>query len=142
MSSSASPARILVATKDEFWPSIRTSLIGYELVFAPHVTDAKKFLTKEHFDLFLIGIFFDDSKGVELLNNIRLTPLDVTTPIVAARLKDTNNNDMLDQILDALVQAKIANEYISGDSTTKDVQKQLRTMVEKYLPPATIVPLL
>lgn len=141
MNKPANRAKILVATHDQFWSSVEASLKGYDLVFAPSLTDAKRLLGENKFDLFLIGIFFDDSKGVELIKDIRLS-VDQTTPIVAARLKDTPNNEMLGQILNALVAAKLADEYIEGVHDTGDMQKKLRKTVESYLPADKVVSLL
>lgn len=141
MNQAAKPARILIATQKQFWSSIELSLKGYDLVFAPSLIDAKRTLTKENFDLFLVGIFFDDSKGVELIKDIRLAE-HIKTPIVAARLKDSPNNDMLRQILQTLVAAKFADEYIEGEHHEPEVQKKLRHAVENYLPADRVVSLL
>lgn len=139
MSLAGQPARILIATNEQFWSSVEKSLAGYDLTFVPHIRTAKALMHDSQFDLLLIGIFFDDSRGVELITDVRLKKLNTTIPIVAVRLKDSPNNEILDQILTEFVEAKLADTYIEGAPTTVEVQNKLRLTVEGYLPKDKLV---
>ena len=65
------PARILIADLPSALPAIRQALSGYELVEVTTFELANRMLMEDGFKLVVVGIHFDDSRAIELINILR-----------------------------------------------------------------------
>ena len=68
------PARVLVADVAEMDEKIRECLPGHDLTFVRTMWDAMRALRQDGFQLVVIGLEFDESRMLELLQYVRGLP--------------------------------------------------------------------
>jgi PleD family two-component response regulator len=77
--------RVLACTVPEAETRLRKLLAGEEVQFAFATEDALRALIELDFDLLIIGMLFDESRGLELMQRISEKALSKDVPIVGIR---------------------------------------------------------
>ena len=76
------PTRVLVADVPEMDGKIRECLPGHDLSFVRTMYDAVRVLRHDGFQLVVIGLEFDESRMLELLQYVRGLPHYQDVPVV------------------------------------------------------------
>lgn len=127
------PARILVAVRPEPLPTVTAALAGYDLLLAKDVEHGQSLILEYgSFDLFVIGILFDDSKAMELIKTIRLD--NTTVPIIATRFMPSLHAEMLQHVMDTMMALDTVNAYFERELDDPNLHEDFRTLVEQWLP--------
>ncbi len=124
-------ARILVAATERALPQIRAALLGHEVLETATIRQAQRLIVEDGIELFLIGIHFDDSRAIELVNYIRLDQRHRKTPIAITRLTPTDMANFIRQIMDGLKRRQTISEYLEleGDPLAAAKIKDAVTML-------------
>lgn len=132
---SSASGKIFIALRPEPLPMVQQALEGYDLVVAQDFDHAQKLITDDdEFDLFVIGILFDDSKAMELIKIIRLDPTKHNIPILVTRFMPSQYEDMLRRVLDTMKALNTVSDYLESDLSVPELKERVRHTVEKYLP--------
>jgi len=127
--------KILIADDSAAIPMLANALAGYDLLTASKLLEAERLLLEDGIAIFVIGIHFDDSHAMELVNFIRNNPKHGQTPIVMVRLLAARNAKMLRNTLDAMKSTQGINEYLEFEaSEMSSAGAKIRAAVECCLP--------
>lgn len=125
--------RILVALKPEPLPTVLRALEGYEFLVAHDMKEATKLIVEKDFDLFVIGILFDESAGMELIKQIRLGERNRGVPVFVTRFMPSQHEDMLRQVLGTMIALGTVSDYFEADWQASGIETTIRTRIEKLL---------
>jgi CheY-like chemotaxis protein len=134
-------ARILIAAPMAGQNFLVPCLMGYEISTAETFTQAIRLLSDEAFDLVVCSIHFDDSRAVNLLQEIRKDPNRSKTPFIVSRTMPSEHRQLLRLAVETIEKAFGAIPYIELDSYkgSPDPVAAMRVAIEKHLPPEKIV---
>ncbi|HZS70092.1 MAG TPA: hypothetical protein VFA72_23535 [Burkholderiales bacterium] len=99
------PTRVLVADVPEMDEKITQCLPGHDLTFVRTVYDAIKALRHDGFQLVVIGLEFDESRMLELLQYVRGLPVYKDVPVVCVHADHMNLRDSVMKNIDVAVKA-------------------------------------
>ncbi|MBA4027129.1 MAG: hypothetical protein C0473_02705 [Cyanobacteria bacterium DS3.002] len=128
------PARILIAQEKTCIDVLVNALAGYDLITTSRLVEAERMVVEGGIDLFVVGVHFEDSRGLELVEFIRK---DVAhAPIIVVRYKSSEIADLLRQTIEAVRRVKAINAYVEADSNFGDGRsfgQRVREAVEQSL---------
>jgi DNA-binding NtrC family response regulator len=104
--------RILVAHELNRSEVIISALMGYELVLVSDITAAEYQVMEDGIDMFIVGIHFDDSRAIELVNFIRLNKKHKTTPVIMVRLLSSAIADFLRSTTETFIKIGSISHYL------------------------------
>jgi len=99
------PARVLVADVAEMDEKIRECLPGHDLSFVRTMWDAMRALRQDGFQLVVIGLEFDESRMLELLQYVRGLPRYKDIPVVCVHAENLNLSEAVMKNIDIAVKA-------------------------------------
>ena len=99
------PARVLVADVPEMDEKIRECLPGHDLTFVRTMYDAVSALRHDGFQLIVIGLEFDESRMLELLQYVRGLPRYKDSPVVCVHAENMNLSEAVMKNIDVAVKA-------------------------------------
>ena len=99
------PARVLVADVAEMDEKIRECLPGHDLTFVRTMWDAMRALRQDGFQLVVIGLEFDESRMLELLQYVRGLPRYKDIPVVCVHAENLNLSEAVMKNIDIAVKA-------------------------------------
>jgi len=126
------PARILIAEVETQMSKIRAALVGFELVEVTTLQQAERMVMEDGIDLVVVGIHFDDSRAIQLINIVRSDSKHVATPVIVVRLCRSNHPGVLRHTMGYLLVNTIS-EYVEVDGDP-ELEEKIRAAVKKYLP--------
>jgi hypothetical protein len=125
--------RILVAQDAHAFAPIEQALKDYDLIQATTFYQAKKLVVKNNISLFVIGIHFDDSRCMDLIQLIRKDTAHGTTPIVVVRLLPSPHAGMLRSTLAVMKTVHGITDYIESEGDDLDIEEKIRAAVQEGL---------
>ena len=99
------PAKVLVADIPEMDEKIRECLPGHHLVFVRTMYEAIRALRHDGFQLVVIGLEFDESRMLELLQHVRAVPAYKEVPAVCVYAEQMNLGESVLKNIDVAVKA-------------------------------------
>ena len=99
------PTRVLVADVPEMDEKIRDCLPGHDLTFVRSMHDAISKLRHDGFRLVVIGLEFDESRMLELLQYVRALGRYKDVPVVCVHAENMNLRDAVMKNIDVAVKA-------------------------------------
>src|SRR5207237_9132569 len=99
------PVRVLVADVPEMDEKIRECLPGHDLTFVRTMYDAISALRHDGFQLIVIGLEFDESRMLELLQYVRGLPRYKDSPVVCVHAENMNLSEAVMKDVDIAVTA-------------------------------------
>ena len=127
------PARILLAEDANNLPTLTAALRGYELLATVTLKQAERLIIEDGINIIVVGIHFEDSRAMELIQMVRLDAKHEKTPIIVHRLNPSDHGAVLRQTLDVMKTLKVIQEYLELEGNPAAKQK-IREAVEQYLP--------
>jgi response regulator RpfG family c-di-GMP phosphodiesterase len=123
---------VLIAADKTLLPAIKPSLSPNRLVLADNISQVLQVIQEQQVDLFLVDIYFDDSKALDLVAVIRANQSYKRTPILLFRLLPSKHAELLRYtVLQMTPVHKIAC-YMELDNSP-DAVSEISTAVHKYL---------
>lgn len=77
--------RVLACIVAETLPRLRSVLSDVQLHVARDIEEALRYLKRQEYDLLVVGMLFDESRGLELIRRIRADAALKPPPIVGVR---------------------------------------------------------
>ncbi len=99
------PIKVLVADIPEMDEKIRDCLPGHDVTFVRTMYDAIRALRHDGFQLVLIGLDFDESRMLELLQYVRGLPCYKDAPVVCVHADNMSLNEAVMKNIDIAVKA-------------------------------------
>ena len=99
------PTRVLVANVAEMDEKIRDCLPGHELTFVRRMSDAIRALRHDGFQLVVIGLHFDESRMLELLQYVRSLRPYREVPVICVHGEHLNLSEAVIRNIDVAVKA-------------------------------------
>ena len=99
------PTRVLVADIPEMDEKIRDCLPGHDLTFVRTMYDAIGKLRQDGFQLVVIGLEFDESRMLELLQYVRSLPVYKDVPVVCVHADHMDLSEAVMKNIDVAVKA-------------------------------------
>jgi len=99
------PTRVLVADIPEMDGKIRDCLPGHDLTFVRTMYEAIRKLRHDGFQLIAIGLNFDESRMLELLQYVRSLPIYKDVPVVCVHADHLNLSEAVMRNIDVAVKA-------------------------------------
>lgn len=99
------PTRVLVADTPEMDAKIRDCLPDHDLAFVRTMYDAISKLRHDGFHLIVIGLDFDESRMLELLQYVRSLPIYKDVPVVCVHADHMNLSEAVMRNIDVAVKA-------------------------------------
>ena len=99
------PTRVLVAATPEMDEKVRECLPGHDLTFVRTMYDAISRLRHDGFQLIVIGLDFDESRMLELLQYVRGLPHYKEVPVVCVHADHLNLSEAVMRNIDVAVKA-------------------------------------
>jgi PleD family two-component response regulator len=99
------PTRVLIADIPEMDEKIRECLPGHNLSFVRTMHDAIRALRHDGFQLIVIGLDFDESRMLELLQYVRGLPRYKDVPVVCVHAENMNLRQAVMKNIDIAVKA-------------------------------------
>ena len=125
--------RILIAHDANHLGVVTKALEGYDLVVVSDVMGAQYQIMEDGIDLVIIGIHFDESRAIELVNIIRSDDKHKKTPIVLIRLSPTGLSESINVTTAALIKIGTVSEYLELESDPEAALK-IKDVVGSLLP--------
>jgi PleD family two-component response regulator len=97
--------KVLVAADAEMDEKVRDCLPGHDLTFVRTVYDAIRVLRNDAFELVVIGLNFDESRMLELLQYVRALPAYKEIPVICVYGDHLNLSDAVMKNIDVAVKA-------------------------------------
>ena len=127
----ASP-HILVAQEASGHELIRSALLGLNLLTVTDTRDAVQHIEESDIDLFVIGIHFDESRAIELIDTIRTNRKHADSPIVVIRLLPTPFVESLRSAAAVLIKTGSIDAYVELEGKG-NAAELLRDAVDEQL---------
>ena len=99
------PVKVLVANAPEMDETIRDCLPGHELHFIRTMSDALRALRHDGFQLIVIGLEFDESRMLELLQYVRTLSGYKEVPVICVHGDHLNLSEAVMKNIDVAVKA-------------------------------------
>ena len=132
----AKPAKLLVAQTADNIDDLVDALSGYEIIKTTNLHQAERMLTETTIDLFVIGIHFDDSQALQLLQFIRDSDKHKKVPVVMVRYRASEVSEILRQTMSVMKTLRAISTYIEIDVDAElPFYERVRIAVETFLPP-------
>src|SRR5258708_9166546 len=97
--------KVLVADLPEMDEKLRECLPGHELTFVRTMVEALKALRHDGFQLVVIGLYFDESRMLELLQYVRSLPACKEVPVICVHGDHPNLSEAVMKNIDVAVKA-------------------------------------
>ena len=123
--------RILIAEDPIAMPYLREALETHVLIECVNTQDALKSMSEHDIDFFVVGIHFDESRGVDLVPLIRNEDRYKETPILVLRLLKTQFGPFLKENMGVLKTLWPNLEYIEFDEAP--AESTLKSELQKFL---------
>jgi DNA-binding response OmpR family regulator len=104
--------KILLADEAEPLNALAQVLAEYNPSTCTNLQEGLKLLAEQIFDLFIIGVHFDESNAMQFVNEIRSRPSSQTTPIIIVRALPTNLSESIKQVMLSVKRAGLISEYL------------------------------
>jgi len=98
-------AKVLVADIPEMDEKVRECLPGHELTFVRTMFEAMRALRHDGFHLVVIGLHFDESRMLELLQYVRGLPAYKEVPVICVHGEHLNLSEAVLKNIDVAVRA-------------------------------------
>jgi PleD family two-component response regulator len=98
-------AKVLVADVPEMDEKVRECLPGHELTFVRTMFEAMRALRHDGFQLVVIGLRFDESRMLELLQYVRGLPVYRDVPVICVHGEQLTLSDAVIRNIDVAVRA-------------------------------------
>lgn len=126
-------AKILIAQDPRALAKTERAFSGCDILTAFDVKAAEYWMQRHNIDVFVIGVHFDDSRGVELASIIRAHEKYKDSPIIMVRILPSNNIPLLRTTFDTLINSGIINSYVDFDETDEDAPEKIREAADHQL---------
>jgi hypothetical protein len=123
---------ILIAEDPIAMPYLREALEPHALIECVDTQDALKKMSDQDIDFFVVGIHFDESRGVDLVTLIRNEDRYKETPILVVRLLKTHLGPFLKENMGVLKTLWPNIGYMEFDEAATD--STLKRELQKFLP--------
>ncbi len=108
-------ARILLAASAISKYLLRAALAEHELLETTTFGEAQRLVLEDGIDLFVICIFFDDSRAMELVTVIRTDPKHKQTPILVVRVTPSEMADFIRHTMNTMKTLHVISDYLELD---------------------------
>ncbi|MBS1957733.1 MAG: hypothetical protein JST89_26345 [Cyanobacteria bacterium SZAS-4] len=112
--------RILVANDLQGFKRLTNALRGQDIRFVQTLSEAKQVLETVKFDLIIAGVHFDDSRAVELLQEVRTSRKVCDTPLVFVRTRSSSLANEIKRTLANLQKVYHHNGLVETDAYQED----------------------
>src|SRR5882762_708164 len=113
-------AKVLAAAAPEMDEKLRECLPGHDLTFVRTMGEAIRALRSDGFQLVVIGLDFDESRMLELLQYVRSLPAYREVPVICVHGEQFNLSDAVMKNIDAAVKALGGLAFLNlGDGAIK-----------------------
>jgi response regulator RpfG family c-di-GMP phosphodiesterase len=126
-------ARIMIAQDAKALGKTKDALDAYELVVVTDLMQARYQLIEDGIDVFVIGIHFDESRAIDLVNFIRNDKKHERTPIIFVRLLPTTMKDILKTTVVALIKIGTISDYLELEGDP-DFASKIKQSVSSLVP--------
>jgi CheY-like chemotaxis protein len=99
------PTRVLAADVPEMDEKLRECLPGHDITFVRTMYEAMRALRHDGFQLVVIGLEFDESRMLELLQHVRALPAYKEVPVVCVHADNLNLSEAVMKNIDVAVKA-------------------------------------
>jgi len=124
--------RILLAQEKAVIVKTCDALYGYHVIPVDTIIQAHRQILKPGLDLFVIGIHFDDSNGLELVKSIRESEHYSKTPIIIIRMLPSSLAKTLRRSVNAVRKFFEIAAYLELEASSDPV-RDLRQEIKKQL---------
>jgi DNA-binding transcriptional regulator YdaS (Cro superfamily) len=104
--------RVLVADAPQVTERLVRALSGHELVGVTRLAEAVHALKREKFGMIVIGVHFDESRMLELLQHVRISRREAAVPVVCVLGMQADLSPVAVQALDRAAKALMANAFL------------------------------
>lgn len=108
------------------------ALTGYDLVVVSTLDAAVSLIKEDGIKLFVIGVHFDESRAIELVNEIRKDRKHKSTPIVLLRQSSIRITSLLRTTIDSLKKVGTVSEYLEVENNPEP-GKAIRDSISRLL---------
>jgi hypothetical protein len=128
-------ARILIADTDDGVANLERILAGHELIVANEMKTAMRMLTRQIYDLIIVGVHFDDSRMFELIPEINKTEKCAGKPVICFCTRDTAMTRTMHESLSFSARTLGAWMYLDQHqyNVYQDPDAELRRIIERCL---------
>jgi CheY-like chemotaxis protein len=98
-------AKVLAANVPEMDEKLRECLPGHDLTFVRTMVDGMRALRRDGFQLIVIGLEFDESRMLELLQHVRALPTYKDVPVICVHAEQMNLSEAAIKNIDVAVKA-------------------------------------
>jgi response regulator RpfG family c-di-GMP phosphodiesterase len=127
------PVKILIAQAPRALAKTESAFTGYDILTALDIKAAEYWLLRHEIDAFIIGVHFDDSRGVQLASIIRNNIKHKNRPIIMVRLLESDNLQMFRTTFGALIESGTIDAYLEFDSEDPEIPKKIRQAMDSQL---------
>lgn len=121
-------SRILVAASQDVLSSICSVLDDHEVLPVATIREADRLLARDGIELFLIGVYFDDSRAIDLVKKIRQDDKYKNTPVVLVRLKHSGLDDYIKVIINSMKKPWSLGDYLEVAEDPRAAEKIKETV--------------
>jgi len=118
-----STAKVLVADVPEMDEKLRECLPGHDLTFVRTLYEAMRALRDDGFQLVVIGLNFDESRMLELLQYVRSLPVYREVPVICVHGDHLNLSEVVMKNIDVAVKALGGVAFLNLRDGALDYQK-------------------
>ncbi|HEX9434149.1 MAG TPA: hypothetical protein VF936_15340 [Burkholderiales bacterium] len=115
--------KVLVADIPEMDEKLRECLPGHELTFVRTMVEVLKALRHDGFQLVVIGLYFDESRMLELLQYVRSLPAYKEGPVICVHGDHLNLSEAVMKNIDVAVKALGGAAFLNLRDGTLDYKK-------------------
>ena len=125
--------KILIAQSPQALAKTEKAFSGYDILTAFDIKAADYWIQRHQIDAFIIGVHFDESRGVELASLIRTSAKQQNKPIIMVRLLASENSHMFRTTFGALIETDIINAYLDFDEDDDSAPDKIRQCLDEQL---------
>jgi CheY-like chemotaxis protein len=127
--------KILAADVPEMRPRLARILDGLEPVFVATLDEAVRAMTRQAFDLIVIGVHFDESRMFDLLRHVRLDENNRAKPVVCVRGHLLESTAISLEGLDIAIKALSGNVFLDFARFSDDAEGDaaIRRIIDRTL---------
>lgn len=121
-----STQKILIAQSPISMARTVNAVSCYQIETVSEFGEACQIANEKKFDLFLIGVHFDESRGIDFVNVIRTISKHQGIPIILIRFVPTLVGESLKLIADALVKVGAISQYleVEGEANAENLVRE------------------